>query len=82
MQGAAARLGDTVPVLGGFPDVVTVALKKIGIRYTFWFNAGSRIIENRFMGYFFLFIAPVRGYNPAGYFSFPFQPCKAKQTFN
>ena len=33
MQGAAARLGDTVPVLGGFPDVVTVALKKIGIRF-------------------------------------------------
>ena len=66
MQGAAARLGDTVPVLGGFPDVVTVALKRIGIKYTYWFNAGSRIIENNCMGCFFQFLKSAGGSNPAG----------------
>ena len=28
------------------------------IRYTFWFNAGSRITENNFGRVFFLFVAP------------------------
>ena len=43
-----------------------------GIRCTFWFNARSRIIENNLRGWFFLFLAPVVGCNPAGHYPNPF----------
>ena len=35
-------------------------IRKIWIRCTSWFNAGSRIIENNFRDCFFLFLAPRR----------------------
>ena len=35
-----------------------------GIRCTFWFNAGSGIIENKFRGYFFPILAPAGGSKP------------------
>ncbi len=35
------------------------------IRCTFWFNAGSRIIENKFRRCFFLFLALAGSFNPA-----------------
>ncbi len=40
-------------------SAVAVVVLIIWIRCNFWFNAGSRIIENKFKGCSFLFLAPL-----------------------
>ena len=45
---------------------IIILVPTFRIRCSFWFIAGSRIIENSFKGYFFLFLATVGGTNPAG----------------
>ena len=42
------------------------------IRGTFWFDAGSRIIENNLRGCFFLLLAPVGDSKPVGPYPSPF----------
>ncbi len=48
------------------------AYKKSLIWCTSWYNAGSRMIENKFRGCFFLFLAPAAGSNSMGHYHIPF----------
>ena len=53
------------------------------IRCTFWFNAGSRIIDNTLIVCFFLFLAPAGGSNQAASYPYTFSnPVGAKLYFN
>ena len=55
---------------------VIISFSKIGkkclIRCTYWFDVGSRIIENYLEGVFFLFLGPSVSSNPAGPYPNPF----------
>ena len=42
------------------------------VKCTFWQNGGSKIIENKLVGYFFQFLAPVGGPNHEGAYHYPF----------
>ena len=67
------KKGDGTSKTISAPNLKYSKLKqKLRIRCTFWFNTGSRIIENKFRGCFFLFLATAGGSNPAGHYPYPF----------
>ncbi len=45
---------------------------EVEIKCTFWFNTGSKIIEDNLWGCFFLFLDPEGGSNPSGPYPNPF----------
>ena len=64
MVGYRAVQGNATNSQGNFRKIL-----KIGTSSDFCVNAGSRIIENNLKGFFFfLFLAPAEGSDPAGPF--------------